>query len=556
MKYLTEFENWSNEIVTEFTKPKKKSSLALDQDPATQAQIERPDLDPDEALSAYIAKKLGDMERRDLEQNKIINAQSKANNSLKSELSTLAKNFKDVEQDSEETQSELDRLKSLSGQLKSGQESRKLNSDEIAQLLDQVKELQTKPGMTDERYEELKKQVTDFKNGGVNPTELEKLRNNIEQLSQQKSVDTSEFERIKSLADRVAAAQQEVEKGRGDIAAKLADIEQRQAEVEKREETHNQQVKDEVEKEIKRADDKRKRSARTSYETSKKRLDALEPKVDKIEPKVNRIEPEIKKQNDVNSEQDIEIQRQDAINNIQDKLLSKLASGERPEQTKVDPSASKDFKFSFPADRLSDREQKDSFNIEPTYTPLKNRDYEFETEINRVSDRIENLLANIKPDGKEKTEKEKSEGLIKVQIEIKKLVNDLEGYLINEYDTVTPDVLADVKKKTMDYMKPYLQYWSKQSGKEPSFFVKNINFDKSTARANKNKADYDSTPRSPTASAEYYDHISSHKWRDQLDQLKKRRDATHNSRLPESLISDINSLVENILGAQYSKYLK
>jgi DNA repair exonuclease SbcCD ATPase subunit len=625
MNQLNEFENWANSIITELAKPerseKKIRNISLSDDPAQQARIKYPGLDSDEALSKFIADKLVDMEKRDLEQNKIINAQSKANNSLKSELGQLVKNFQDVEQDNIETHKELDRIKALSGQLKADKETSKLKSDEVAQILAQVKELQNKPGMTDEHYNELKKQVDDFKKTGVDPKQLEQFKSRLEQLSQERYVDSGEFAKLQQLASEVSKEQETrkiqagelknltdmvkelqskkgvtpdqvegikeiinqykdsfidplafkelsdtinqlnsqrqvdteelnklsqlaknvetgqatLEKGRQDLNAKVADLERRQAEVEQREKAHDKEVNDKIAAEReKRLDAERRYKGRA--EDTKKRVDKIEPRVDAIEPEIskieNKIEPEIIKQDYINDEQTLEIQRQKAANDIQDKLLSKIVSGDTSDQSRVN---TKPVNIDAPAaDRLQDRY--DNRLIKHSYSYPMPRTYEFKTELSIRNKRISNLLANVKPDGNQKTKKERESGVKKAQIEIQKLVNDLESYLTNEYADLRPDDVRRIENNMLDSIKFYSHYWSKISGKDPDFFTKNIKFNKSASRADKINQQIPN------------------------DGLKfgheKERNAIHSKRLPEGTEKEIKNLAENILGPEYNKYLK
>ena len=86
MKELKLFEQWADSIINEFdaTNVKKAASnrkdpVAADKDIGYQSQTKYAGRDKDQALQLFIADKLEDMEKRDLDQNKVINAQRKEN---------------------------------------------------------------------------------------------------------------------------------------------------------------------------------------------------------------------------------------------------------------------------------------------------------------------------------------------------------------------------------------------------------------------------------------------------------------------------------------------
>ena len=229
MKQVNEFEKWAGNIITEFVKTQRPDAdsdraLPLAQDPIRQTKINNPHLSDQEAASKFLYDITKDF-KQDAEE---LNKEKTQNSELRKRVADLSNRYGDLVQSDDATNNELERLKALSGQLKSGQENKKLKSDEVAEILAQVRELQAKPGMTDEHYEELKKQVADFKQRGVDPRELEAFKQQLENLTKQKYVDDGEFEKLHKLADQVAQGQEQVVAGNETLAKELKQIEKKQ----------------------------------------------------------------------------------------------------------------------------------------------------------------------------------------------------------------------------------------------------------------------------------------------------------------------------------------
>lgn len=95
MKEATLFESWANDLVENIgTRP-----LPLANDLKHKAEVEHPDLDPEDAVLAYVADKLSASDKVDSQQNK--------------QISSIDKEVDHVEQDEEEIQAEIARLMQL-----------------------------------------------------------------------------------------------------------------------------------------------------------------------------------------------------------------------------------------------------------------------------------------------------------------------------------------------------------------------------------------------------------------------------------------------------------
>lgn len=217
LKLLTE---WADSIINEFDASNvrkaaagRKDPVASDRDIARQAQTKYAGRDKEQALELYIADKLEDMEKRDLDQNKVINAQRKENDALRKELTTLAREVHDVVDTSQEDHKEIERIRALAGQAKSDIETRRVGRDEVESLLKQVDDLKRKPNTDPQLVAELEKKIKAMSEKNVDGEKFKELTGQIEKLqnatSASKEQVDAELKNMRELADGLKAKKQE-----------------------------------------------------------------------------------------------------------------------------------------------------------------------------------------------------------------------------------------------------------------------------------------------------------------------------------------------------------
>ena len=106
-------------------------SIPVAKDLMYKARVKYPGYDDQAALTLYMADQFQNQLTVDLDQNKVINAQKRENEKLKSGLNKLGQELNDIEIDSQNTDQELERLKQLSGKLKPEGEVRQAATKEI-----------------------------------------------------------------------------------------------------------------------------------------------------------------------------------------------------------------------------------------------------------------------------------------------------------------------------------------------------------------------------------------------------------------------------------------
>lgn len=164
------------------------------------AQRAHPDLSPEQALSLYMSNELVDKEKMDLAQNKLINRVKSENEKLTRTVSDLGKELQDFEQQSQQTDLEVERLKALSAKLRPAGELTKqvaqATTQQIEKMMKDVDDLRLKPGMTPDKQKELEQKINDIKSGGLSSKEIQNINNTIEVLSDKQDIDDQMFDKV------------------------------------------------------------------------------------------------------------------------------------------------------------------------------------------------------------------------------------------------------------------------------------------------------------------------------------------------------------------------
>lgn len=107
MKEIIQFETWANDLVAESFNQLSRP-LPLSKDIQHQANVAHPDLPPEQALILFLADKIDQSDKVDIQQNKNIANMDREVDQVDAELDG-------VEQDERDIHLELDRIKQLLG---------------------------------------------------------------------------------------------------------------------------------------------------------------------------------------------------------------------------------------------------------------------------------------------------------------------------------------------------------------------------------------------------------------------------------------------------------
>ena len=196
------------------------------------ARTKYPSYDSQQALTLYMADKMADQLTTDLSQNKLINAQKRENEKLTNVIKSLGQELDSFEQQSQETDREVERLKQLSGTLSTGgvetQRKAKVSADDLEKLQQDLELLKSKPGMDSEKFEQLQSQIKNItSNPSMDNGDLKKLQSLVSTLEKQKTIGDDLYGKLenqlqitkKALDDKEGRFAKYIEKKKGEVSS-------------------------------------------------------------------------------------------------------------------------------------------------------------------------------------------------------------------------------------------------------------------------------------------------------------------------------------------------
>lgn len=268
MKEINLLNTWIDSVTeaTTFSPPKRLGTpmqskadrpLPRNIDIQYKAQRAHPELSPEQALAMYMNDELVDKEKMDFSQNKLINRVKSENDKLTRTVKELGNELHDFEQQSIQTDQEVERLKTLSAKLKPAGEVTKqvaqATSQQIEKMMKEVDDLRLKPGMTPDKQKELEQKINDIKAGGLSSDELKNLNSTIDVLTMKQDIDDKMFDQVMQQLDKTQSDLQSKEKRFqksirknaekiGSWGNKFADLDKKISEIEKRADTKLAQI--------------------------------------------------------------------------------------------------------------------------------------------------------------------------------------------------------------------------------------------------------------------------------------------------------------------------
>jgi hypothetical protein len=208
MREILEFESWANGMLNESGRDRPET---LDRDIQRQAQIKFPDRSPEQAMNLFVADKLTKQEKLDYDQNKIINAQKRENDKLRRSLQDLSNELHDHENQAQQTEIEVNRLKDLSAKLKPTgeiqQAATRASADKIEAMLVDLENVRKNPSIDDKKFKELSSKVEQMK--GISDNKgIEKIQGTLNALASKQGLSDNMFNKA---MDQLASTQAELE---------------------------------------------------------------------------------------------------------------------------------------------------------------------------------------------------------------------------------------------------------------------------------------------------------------------------------------------------------
>lgn len=216
MRELNDFSAWAdsvlNEALTEKTQNTPDRAIPIEKNIMYQAQRKYRDLEPEQALNLFLADKLDDFDRRDLDQNKVINRQRQENEKLRGQVTQISQELQDIEAHSAEADQELERIKQLGGKLQTDVETRKVSTQEVQEIMAQVEALKNKPGVDPAAWKNLKseveRQVEEFKNKGVDPEKFKEFNEKLQSLTSSQEIEAGQLQNLERIVSQAEASRQ------------------------------------------------------------------------------------------------------------------------------------------------------------------------------------------------------------------------------------------------------------------------------------------------------------------------------------------------------------
>ena len=203
-------------LLREAEKPNQGTvnQLPIDKDLIYQAKNKYPGYSGEQAVLISILDDKKDQEKTDLVQNRLIDTQKRENERLRGAVDSLGQELQDFEQQSIETDREVERLKQLSSTLTTGgsdiKRKAKVSADDLEKLQQDLETLKTKPGMDPKKFQNIELQIKQIANNpSVDDKDLAKVNSLVITLNNQKNVGDELYKR---LEDQLVATQTELDK--------------------------------------------------------------------------------------------------------------------------------------------------------------------------------------------------------------------------------------------------------------------------------------------------------------------------------------------------------
>jgi chromosome segregation ATPase len=216
--------------------------LSVDKDLIYRARNKYPGYSPEQAMILLISDEMKNQEKTDSVQNKLIDTQKRENERLRGAVDSLGQELQDFEQQSQETDREVERLKQLSSTLTAGgtdtKRKAKLSADDLEKLHTDLETLKTKPGMDPKKFQQLEQQINLMaSNPSASNTDLSKINSLVDTLNKQKTIGDDLYKKVE---DQLALTQQDLNKKEGRFSKY---IEKKKGEVGVMQKTHADEIK-------------------------------------------------------------------------------------------------------------------------------------------------------------------------------------------------------------------------------------------------------------------------------------------------------------------------
>jgi len=168
-------------------------AVPIDKDLIYRARNKYPGYSAEQSMILLLADEMKNQEQTDTTQNRLIDTQKRENERLRGAITDLGQELQDFEQQSQETDREVERLKQLSGKLSQGgvetQIKAKVSADDLEKMQKDLEALKAKPGIDSEKVKELEVQIKQMANSpSFDNNELNRVQQILNALNSKQAV--------------------------------------------------------------------------------------------------------------------------------------------------------------------------------------------------------------------------------------------------------------------------------------------------------------------------------------------------------------------------------
>jgi type VII secretion effector (TIGR04197 family) len=168
-------------------------AVPIDKDLIYRARNKYPGYSAEQSMILLLADEMKNQEQTDTTQNRLIDTQKRENERLRGAITDLGQELQDFEQQSQETDREVERLKQLSGKLSQGgaetQIKAKVSADDLEKMQKDLEALKAKPGIDSEKVKELEVQIKQMANSpSFDNNELNRVQQVLNALNSKQAV--------------------------------------------------------------------------------------------------------------------------------------------------------------------------------------------------------------------------------------------------------------------------------------------------------------------------------------------------------------------------------
>lgn len=187
----------------------QERALPISRDIIYTAMKQYPGYDQQTALALYLIDQNAQQQKTDAEQTNLIQSQKRQNEKLVSAVKNIGQEIDELERQSIEADNEINRIRDLSGTLKTAgdvrQKDTKATADELKDVEKQLDQIKKQSGINPTQYKELLNQVNELKSKAPDPADVHKIQKILTTLQGTQGATTDAYKKVMNQLQRTQA---------------------------------------------------------------------------------------------------------------------------------------------------------------------------------------------------------------------------------------------------------------------------------------------------------------------------------------------------------------